>query len=245
MERPRRLEGIVRGMSSILSVPVTVKLRTGPNDRNRTAHKLISQLGSWGASAVTLHGRTKQQRYTKLADWSYIEDCAAATDIPLIGNGDVLTFEDVAAHLKGDRRVSSLMIARGALVKPWVFTEAKEMRYWDISASERMDMLRSYADYGLEHWGSDDKGVQTTRRFLLEWMAFLHRYIPVGLLEILPPRLNERPPPFIGRNDLETLMASEQSKDWIKISEMLLGPTHASFKFLPKHKSNSYESSNG
>jgi len=74
----------------------------------------------------------------------------------------------------------------------------------------------------------------------LEWLSFLHRYIPVGLLEVLPQKINARPPPFFGRNDLETLMASTNCADWVKISEMLLGPVPANFHFLPKHKANSY-----
>ncbi|CAB4041842.1 tRNA-dihydrouridine(47) synthase [NAD(P)(+)]-like, partial [Paramuricea clavata] len=65
-------------------------------------------------------------------------------------------------------------------------------------------------------------------------------YIPVGLLERLPQRINERPPPYVGRNDLETLMASNKCEDWIKISEMFLGPVPSDFVFLPKHKANSY-----
>lgn len=80
-----------------------------------------------------------------------------------------------------------------------------------------MDLLRDYVRFGLEHWGSDFKGVEATRRFLLEWLSFLYRYIPAGLLEVLPQRINERPPPFKGRDDLETLMASPLPEDWIKI----------------------------
>lgn len=65
--------------------------------------------------------------------------------------------------------------------------------------------------------------------------------MPVGLLEVLPQRMNERPPPFVGRDDLETLMASPNSSDWVKISEMLLGKAPEDFAFIPKHKSNSWE----
>ena len=97
----------------------------------------------------------------------------------------------------------------------------------------------------MEHWGADARGVARTRRFLLEWLSFLHRYTPVGLLEVLPQRMNERPPPLIGRNDLETLFASDDARDWLKISELLLGKASDDFDFVPKHKANSYGDSGG
>ncbi|KAM5232381.1 tRNA-dihydrouridine(47) synthase [NAD(P)(+)]-like isoform 1-T1 [Hipposideros larvatus] len=240
MNRSTKFQQIVRGMNQVLNVPLTVKIRTGVQERVNLAHQLLPRLRDWGAALVTLHGRSREQRYTKLADWQYIEQCVmAASPMPLFGNGDILSYED--ANRAMQTGVAGVMIARGALLKPWLFTEIKEQRHWDISSSERLDILRDFTHYGLEHWGSDTQGVEKTRRFLLEWLSFLCRYVPVGLLERLPQRINERPPYYLGRDYLETLMASQKAADWICISEMLLGPVPPNFVFLPKHKANAYK----
>ncbi|XP_017694531.1 PREDICTED: tRNA-dihydrouridine(47) synthase [NAD(P)(+)]-like [Lepidothrix coronata] len=239
MTRSNKFEQIVRGMNSVLDVPLTVKIRTGVQEKINVAHKIIPKIREWGASMVTLHGRSREQRYTRSADWEYIAECAKiASPMPLFGNGDILSYED--ANRAMETGVSGIMIARGALIKPWLFTEIKEQRHWDISSGERFDILKDFTNYGLEHWGSDTQGVEKTRKFLLEWLSFLCRYIPVGLLEHLPQRINERPPYYLGRDYLETLMASQNVDDWIRISELLLGPVPPSFTFLPKHKANSY-----
>ncbi|KAG0716820.1 tRNA-dihydrouridine(47) synthase [NAD(P)(+)]-like [Chionoecetes opilio] len=239
MRRHGCLEQMVRAMTQVLSRPLTLKMRTAVYHDTKVAHSLIERAKLWDISMVTVHGRSREQRYLKLADWDYVGQCAtAAQPMPLFGNGDVLSYEDYNACLK-NTGVAGIMMARGALIKPWVFQEIKEQRHWDISSSERLDMLRDYTNFGLEHWGSDFEGVEKTRRFLLEWLSFLHRYIPVGLLESTQ-RINQQPPAFRGRDDLETLMASRSGTDWIKISEMLLGPVPSDFNFLPKHKANAY-----
>uniref|UniRef100_Q6PEH0 tRNA-dihydrouridine(47) synthase [NAD(P)(+)] n=1 Tax=Danio rerio TaxID=7955 RepID=Q6PEH0_DANRE len=240
MTRTSKFEQIVRGMNSVLDVPLTVKIRTGVQQNSNIAHKLIPEMKKWGVSLITLHGRSREQRYTKLADWDYINTCAQlAAPVPLFGNGDILSYED--AMKARETGVSGIMVARGALIKPWLFTEIKESRHWDISSTERLDILRDFTHFGLEHWGSDTQGVEKTRNFLLEWLSFLCRYIPVGLLERVPQRINERPPFYMGRDYLETLMASQHVDDWIQISEMLLGPVPKNFSFLPKHKANAYK----
>lgn len=241
MGRKKPLEVMIKSMTEIMHRPLTVKIRTGIYMDKKIAHNLAPNLFEWGADMVTIHGRSREQRYTKLADWDYIGQVVKSVDPkPMFGNGDVINFEDYN-EFKAKSGVAGCMLARGALIKPWVFTEIKEQRHWDISAQERLGMIQDYANYGLEHWGSDDKGVETTRRFLLEWLSFLHRYVPVGLLEQPPQRMNERVPEYRGRSDLETLLASPKASDWIKITEMFLGKIPDGFAFEPKHKAHGYK----
>ncbi|KAJ1928754.1 tRNA-dihydrouridine synthase 3 [Tieghemiomyces parasiticus] len=241
LESTNKLRRMVQGLDYVLDCPVTVKLRTGISKSNPVALSLLPKFEKWGVSLATLHGRTRQQRYNKLADWDYIRQCRESlTTMPLYGNGDVMSWTDYYDH-KASSGVAGLMVGRGALIKPWIFDEIKERRTWDISSRERLDLIRTYCRYGLEHWGSDTYGVNQTRRFLCEWFSFLHRYIPVGLLEVLPQKMNERPPYFQGRDELETLLASPTVQDWVKISEMFLGPAPESFVFVPKHRSNAYD----
>ncbi|PAA46209.1 hypothetical protein BOX15_Mlig018561g3, partial [Macrostomum lignano] len=248
LTQPKRLETSVSCMAELLNCPLTVKVRTGVREGVNVAHELLPRLRAAGAAAVTIHGRSREQRYRRLADWDYIGRCTAAAkaalqdgsaaadddDFFVIGNGDVFSPADLEAALATG--VDAVMVARGALVKPWLFTELRDGRLWDISSSERMDLLRRYVNYGLLHWGSDAKGVETVRRFFLEWQSFLCRYVPLGLLERPPQRSNERPPAYFGRDDLETLMASQRSEDWVRLSAMLLGPPPPGFTFTPKHK---------
>ncbi|MCJ1281054.1 tRNA-dihydrouridine synthase 3 [Xylographa opegraphella] len=278
LDSQSKLEKILRGMNAVSGeIPITVKIRMGTRDGKPNAVKLINRLvyggseaselggGASGVAAITLHGRSRQQRYTRSADWEYIADCAALINrhnergheladtnqevdaryqpaggkVYFIGNGDCYSHVDYNRHLS-EAKVDSVMVARGALIKPWIFEEIEQGQYLDKSATERLAIIAQYVRYGLEAWGSDEMGVGTTRRFLLEWLSFACRYVPVGIMEHLPPNLQDRPPAWRGRNELETLLGSDNYLDWIKISEMFLGPAHKDFRFEPKHKSSSY-----
>ncbi|XP_062177493.1 tRNA-dihydrouridine(47) synthase [NAD(P)(+)]-like [Alnus glutinosa] len=243
LNKPMRIKSIMEAASGTVDKPITVKVRTGFFEGKNRIDSLITELGYWGASAVTIHGRSRQQRYSKLANWDYVYQCArkAPDVLPVLGNGDVFSYLDWNRHKAECPELATCMIARGALVKPWIFTEIKEQKHWDISSGERLNILKDFVRNGLEHWGSDTKGVETTRRFLLEWLSYTCRYVPVGLLDVIPQQLNWRPPSYYGRDDLETLMASDSAADWIRISEMLLGKVPDGFTFAAKHKSNAYD----
>ena len=167
--------------------------------------------------------------------------CAAvAAPVPFIANGDFYSWDDAVDFLSNEH-VSSLMLARGALIKPWLFQEIKERRHIDMTASQRLEIVRDFCNNALDAFGSDTRGVETSRRFLLEWLSFAHRYVPVGLLEHLPPALDHRPPRFRGRCDMETLLADPSATAWARISEMFLGPVEPGFHFTPKHQANAWK----
>ncbi|KAL6213720.1 hypothetical protein ACLB2K_013164 [Fragaria x ananassa] len=243
LTKPMRMKGIVQAASGTVDIPITIKVRTAYFEGKNRIDSLIADMANWGATAVTIHGRSRQQRYSKLADWEYVYQCAkkAPGSLQVLGNGDIFSYVDWNKHKVECPELSSCMIARGALIKPWVFTEIKEQRHWDITSGERFNILKDYVRCGLEHWGSDTKGVETTRRFLLEWLSYTCRYVPVGLLDVIPQRLSWRPPSYFGRDDLETLMGSDSAADWVRLSEMLLGKVPDGFTFAPKHKSNAYD----
>lgn len=262
LDQPAKTLRMLKGMSLVSDdVPVTVKIRMGTRDNHPNADMLVKKVLSEAGGevgAITLHGRSRQQRYTKTADWDYIsqigkivqdynqqqQEDKEARDLPnkkvwFIGNGDCYNFGDWHKAVS-DPNIDSVMVARGALIKPWLFEEIDAKQYLDKSATERLAIIEQYARYAINHWGADDYGVNLSRRFLCEWLSFTYRYIPVGILEKLPNQLNERPPKWKGRNELETLLGSGDYKDWIKITEMFLGPAHPDFNFIPKHKSNAY-----
>ena len=157
---------------------------------------IAQQLGrvphqSYACTGVKIHGRSRLQRYSRVAKWDYIAKVAGSQSpdlqqIPVIGNGDIFSYTDYEEKIlnqinngeeggNANNLLPTAMLGRGALIKPWLPTEIKERRHWDISASERFDMLKDFVKFGLEQWGSDQQGLNQTRRFLLEWLSFLHR----------------------------------------------------------------------
>eukprot|EP01084_Bolivina_argentea_P169534 293884_1 len=254
MKSPYHLRTLLRGMYAITNantscfskgaVPITAKMRKGYLHAEPNAKEIINVLYYDGVSAIGVHGRSRQQRYRRPADWDYIKQCVDISNgrVPIIGNGDIYNWNEWYECMEKSK-CESILIGRGALVKPWLFKEIREKKCIDISSSERFDMIKRFVNYGLERWGSDQRGVDNTRKFTLEWLSFLCRYIPVGILE-KPAKINHSVPVakyFVGRNELETLFASKNVGDWITITEMLLGPVNDSnFHFVPKHKASAY-----
>ncbi len=109
-------------MKNAVPVPVTVKMRKGWNSDSINAVEVARICEAAGADAVTVHGRTREQMYAPGADWDIIRQVKQAVNIPVIGNGDVVSAQ-AAAQLLEQTGCDAVMVGRGALGNPWIFAQ--------------------------------------------------------------------------------------------------------------------------
>jgi len=125
MKEPKLIGEIVSAVSKAISKPLTIKIRRGFNEAEVNAVEVARIAEANGAAAVAVHGRTREQYYSGKADWEIIRQVKEAVSIPVIGNGDVVTYED-AVRLQKETGCDGVMIARGAQGNPWIFMHIKE-----------------------------------------------------------------------------------------------------------------------
>ena len=194
LKRPGSLEKLVGLTVSSTTLPMTVKIRLGVSDTKINAHQVVEGLVNAGVAAVTVHGRTMEQRYTRPADWNIISDIARTAGVPIIGNGDILTWFEAEDRMQDSNNgvpnhfdavsgrrsgVTALMAGRGALIKPWIFKEWAEKKSWFPTAEERIAMYWQLAVYFKEHFGADEFGKRHSFYFLPWHFEFFCRYRPL------------------------------------------------------------------
>lgn len=122
---PELVENIVYEVVKNAETPVTVKIRAGWDEANIVAEDVAKRIERAGASAITIHGRTREQFYSGKADWDIIRKVKESVNIPVIGNGDIDSAQS-AKRMIEQTGVDGIMIGRGSLGNPWIFREVIE-----------------------------------------------------------------------------------------------------------------------
>jgi tRNA-dihydrouridine synthase 3 len=219
--QPTKVRRIVEAMCKAVQVPVTVKIRLGWNADALNYMTLAQAAVDGGASAIFVHGRTREARYRNPANWEAIAEIAAGVPVPVIGNGDLLFAHECHERL-ANSGCTAVMTARGALTKPWLFAELTR-GYWDITAEERLTIYRRYVTLALEHWGDDDHGRGRLREFLKWHLGFWCRYAPRRADDSWPT-MQQREGAWAHRSPLEALLArSDEAAIEYMTDELLNG----------------------
>ncbi len=219
LNRSKRVGEIVAAIRRTVDRPLSIKVRTGWSSKKPTALEVAEVAVAEGVDAVVVHGRSRQQRYRRAADWDFIGELRAALPVPVIGNGDIAGPED----LRERRALSgceSVMIARAALIKPWIFGELEQDCSRAVSSQERWSLLTRYVALAIEHFGDDDYGRERVRRFLIWHLDFLRRWVPP---RDGSPRysLQERQPAFEPVDALEDLLSRADANAFESIADRL------------------------
>jgi nifR3 family TIM-barrel protein len=148
LKEPEFLHEVAKSIVQAVSIPVTVKMRSGFEDTSLFKENLLAAQES-GIRYITLHPRTKVDGYGPPANWDLIAEAKSILKIPVVGNGDILNVEDALRMLK-TTRCDGLMIGRGSIINPFLFHQIKAHFSGKIYSPQWPDLVRYFDIYRAE-----------------------------------------------------------------------------------------------
>ncbi|MBW3627809.1 MAG: tRNA dihydrouridine synthase DusB [Gemmatimonadetes bacterium] len=164
------VQAIIRAVRGAISIPVTVKIRSGWSEDSRNPVEIARRCEDAGAEVLTLHARSRTQMYSGVANWDEIAAVVEALSIPVIGNGDVWTGAD-ALRMREHTRCDGVMIARGSHGAPWLFTQARAALDGlpvpaEPDVPERFRVVREHARLAIAFERDEEKAMIEFRKHL-------------------------------------------------------------------------------
>lgn len=155
LKNPDKIYEIVKKVVEAVNVPVTVKIRSGWDEKSINASLVAKKIEEAGAKAITIHARTRAQGYSGKANWQIIKEVKESVSIPVIGNGDILSCYD-AKKMLDETGCDAVMIGRGVIGNPWLIKECIEYletgkKPEPISPLEKIEMLKRHYQLLLEN----------------------------------------------------------------------------------------------
>ncbi len=170
LKNPDKIYEVVKAVVDNVNVPVTVKIRSGWDQNHINAVEVAKMIEKAGASAITVHPRTRSQGYSGKADWNIIKEVKDSVSIPVIGNGDIKSSEDAKRMLE-ETGCDAIMIGRGVLGNPWLIKnillslDGKEEL--DVTIDDKIEMIKKHIKYLLEF--KSEKQVSLEIRTHIGW----------------------------------------------------------------------------
>jgi len=164
------VERIIRAVDDATDLPTTAKIRSGFDSATRDPVRIGLRCQDAGAQVVCLHPRTRADMYSGEARWSEIRDLVEALDVPVIGNGDIVTGAD-ARRMRDETGCAGVMIARGSHGDPWIFSQARAALDGapippDPGIAERFDICLEHARNAIEFEHSPERAIIDFRKHL-------------------------------------------------------------------------------
>lgn len=168
LKNPAKISEIIKMLVAAMDIPITSKIRLGWDDSSRNFLEIANRIQDAGASALAVHGRTRAQFYRGTADWDAIAQVKQNLNIPVIGNGDVTSPQDIDRFLS-HTGCDALMIGRGAVGNPWLFAHRNRA---DCSRSEILETALQHLDASIQFYG-EEHGLVVFRKHAVDYLRDL------------------------------------------------------------------------